>query len=191
MKYLPIDPQLFIDNRNRLVSHLLPNSIAFFHANDEMPKSADMNFEFRQNADLFHLTGIDQEETVLLIFPDCPLPEYKEVLLLRRTNEVIAVWEGHKYTVDEARKQSGIKTIMWLDEFESILHMLMTYAHNVYLDTNENYRAQPKVEDQNLRFAHQLMRRYPVHDYHRSAPIMMQLRQIKSAIEVSLIKEAI
>lgn len=191
MKYLPIDQQLFIENRKKLTSLLLPNSIAFFQANDEMPRSADLNFEFRQNADLFYLTGIDQEESVLLLFPDSPLPEYKEVLLLRRTNEVIAVWEGHKYTIEEAQKQSGIKTIMWVDEIESILHMLMTYTTNVYLNTNENYRAQPKVEDKNLRFAHTLMHRYPVHHYHRVAPLMMQLRQVKSAMEVALIKEAI
>ncbi|MEO6167405.1 MAG: aminopeptidase P family protein [Chitinophagales bacterium] len=191
MKYLPIDQQLFVENKKNFTAHLLPNSIAFFQANDEMPKSADMNFQFRQNADLFYLTGIDQEETLLIIFPDSPLPEYKEVLLLRRTNEVIAVWEGHKYTVEEAQAQSGVKTVMWFDEFESILHMLMTYAEHVYLNTNENYRAHPQVEDKNLRFAHELMRRFPVHQYHRSAPIMMQLRQIKSTIEVNLIKEAI
>ncbi|HUM45617.1 MAG TPA: aminopeptidase P family protein [Chitinophagales bacterium] len=191
MKYLPIDQQLFVENRKNFVAHLVPNSIAFFHANDEMPKSADMNFQFRQNADLFYLTGIDQEETLLIIFPDSPLPEYKEVLLLRRTNELIAVWEGHKYTVEEARAQSGIKTVMWMDEFESILHMLMTYAEHVYLNTNENYRAHPQVEDKNLRFAHELMRRFPVHQYHRSAPVMMQLRQVKSTPEVNLIREAI
>lgn len=191
MKYLPINQQLFIENRKKLASLLLPNSIAFFQANDEMPRSADLNFEFRQNADLFYLTGIDQEETVLLLFPDSPLPEYKEVLLLRRTNDVIAVWEGHKYTIEEAQKQSGIKTIMWVDDFESILHMLMTYTNNVYLNTNENYRAQSKVEDKNLRFAHALMHRYPVHHYHRAAPLMMQLRQVKSAMETGLIKEAI
>lgn len=191
MKYLPIDQQLFVENRKNFVAHLLPNSIAFFQANDEMPKSADMNFQFRQNADLFYLTGVDQEETLLIIFPDSPLPEYKEVLLLRRTNELIAVWEGHKYTVEEARAQSGIKTVMWMDEFESILHMLMTYAEHVYLNTNENYRAHPQVEDKNLRFAHELMRRFPVHQYHRSAPVMMQLRQVKSTLEVTLIREAI
>lgn len=191
MKYLPIDQQLFVENRKNFVAHLVPNSIAFFHANDEMPKSADMNFQFRQNADLFYLTGIDQEETLLIIFPDSPLPEYREVLLLRRTNELIAVWEGHKYTVEEARAQSGIKTVMWMDEFESILHMLMTYAEHVYLNTNENYRAHPQVEDKNLRFAHELMRRFPVHQYHRSAPVMMQLRQVKSTPEVNLIREAI
>lgn len=191
MKYLPIDQKLFIENRKRFVAHLPLKSIAFFQANDEMPKSGDMNFQFRQQADLFYLTGIDQEETILVLFPDCPMPEYREVLLLRRTSEMIAVWEGHKYTVPEARAQSGIKTILWVDEFESILHMLMTFANQVYLDTNENYRAQPKVEDKNLVFAHELMRRYPVHHYNRSAPIMMQLRQVKSDIEVKLIKEAI
>lgn len=191
MKYLPMDQQLYVENRKRFAAQLQPNSIAFFHSNDEMPRSGDMNFQFRQHADLFYLTGIDQEETLLLIYPDSPLPEYKEVLFLRRTNEMIAVWEGHKYTIEEAQFQSGIKTILWIDELASVQHMLMTYAEFVYLDTNENYRARPQVEDKNLRLAHELMRNYPAHQYRRSAPIMMQLRQVKSKTEVSIIMEAI
>src|SRR5580765_8194128 len=163
MRYLPINQNLFVENRKKFCAQLLPNSIAFFHANDEMPKSGDMNFQFRQNADLFYLTGIDQEDTLLILFPDSPLPEHKEILLLRRTNETIAVWEGHKYTIEEAQAQSGIKTVMWIDELESILHTLMSYADNVYLDTNENYRANPQVDDKNLRFTHQLMQRFPLH----------------------------
>lgn len=191
MKYLPMDQQLYIENRRRFAAQLPPNSIAFFHSNDEMPRSGDMNFQFRQQADLFYLTGIDQEETLLIIYPDCPMPEYKEVLILRRTNEMIAVWEGHKYTMAEAQFASGIKTILWIDELPSIQHMLMTFAEFVYVDTNENYRARPQVEDKNLRLAHELMRQYPAHQYRRSAPVMLQLRQIKSRTEVNIIQEAI
>lgn len=191
MKYLPIHQDLFVGNRKKFCMHLLPNAMAIFQSNDEMPKSGDMNFQFRQHADLFYLTGIDQEETMLLLYPDCPLPEYAEVLLLRRTNEKIAVWEGHKYTIEEAQAQSGIKNVMWIDELPSILHMLMGYADHIYLDTNENYRAAPQVNDKNLRFTHELMSRYPLHQYHRGAKIMFELRQVKSDAEVALMKEAI
>lgn len=191
MKYVPIPHALFVENRKKFCAQLLPNSIAVFNANDEMPRSGDSNFQFRQNADLFYLTGIDQEETMLILYPDSPLPEYREILFLRRTNEVIAVWEGHKYTIEEATRQSGVKSVFWNDELESILPMLMTYADNVYLNLNENYRARPQVEDKNLRYTHQIMRRYPLHKYQRSAKIMSQLRQIKSKTEVDLIREAI
>jgi Xaa-Pro aminopeptidase len=191
MKYLPADKSLFVENRKKFAARLLPNSIAFFHSNDEMPRSGDSNFQFRQNADLFYLTGIDQEETLLILFPDSPLPEYKEVLLLRRTNETIAIWEGHKYTVEEAQAQSGIKNVMWIDELESILSMLMIYAEHVYLNSNENYRARPQLDDKNLRFTHQLMNRFPLHQYHRAAVIMAQLRQVKSEEELKMIREAI
>ncbi|MBA3648685.1 MAG: aminopeptidase P N-terminal domain-containing protein [Chitinophagales bacterium] len=191
MKYPPLPKKVFIENRKKFSQQLLPNSIAIFLSNDEMPKSGDSTFPFRQNADLFYLSGIDQEDTMLLLYPDCALEEYRETLLLRRTNEVIAVWEGHKYTIEEAREQSGIQQVMWIDELETILHMLMVYADHVYLDSNENYRAHPQVNDKNLRFTHQLMDRFPLHQYHRSAQILLPLRQIKSETEINLIKEAI
>src|SRR5688572_11657505 len=140
MKYTPIDQHFFIENRKKFTSQLLPNSIAIFHANDEMPKSADQAHFFRQNSDLFYLSGIDQEETILILYPDCPLNEYKEVLLLKQTNETIALWEGHKYTIEEGQETSGIKKIIWLEDIETILHMLMVYADHVYLNMNENYR---------------------------------------------------
>jgi len=191
MKYLPIDPSLFIENRKRFASKLESNSMAIFLSNDESPRSGDSVYEFRQNADLFYLTGIDQEETMLIIYPDCPLEEYREVLLLRQTNENIAVWEGHKYTVEEAQQSSGIKKILWNEDLESILHMLMVYANQVYLDMNENYRFKYVLPDRNHRFILQLKERFPLHDFRRASPIMLSLRQVKSQIEVDRIKEAI
>src|SRR5262249_19704613 len=135
--------------------------------------------------------GIDQEETMFILFPDCPLEEYREVLLLRQTNELIATWEGHKYTVEEAQQTSGIKKILWNEDLESILHMLMIYVDHVYLDMNENYRSRYILPDRNHRFILQLKERFPLHDYRRVSPIMLSLRQIKSNTEVDLIKEAI
>src|ERR1700753_2483177 len=140
MKYPAIDNSLFINNRKNFVSRTKPNSIAIFHASDEFPRSGDQAFLFKQNPDFFYLTGIDQEQSILLLFPECPNPLYKEVLFLRQTNEHIAVWEGHKYTVEEAKAASGIQTIYWLNEFDNILHSIIHYASNIYINTNENDR---------------------------------------------------
>lgn len=191
MKYSPIDSSFYTENRKKFSALLEKNSIAIFHSNDEMPRSGDSFHPFRQQADLFYLTGIDQEETTLILFPDCPLEEYREVLLLRQTNDQIAIWEGHKYTIEEAQKASGIRKILWNEDLESILHMLMVYARHVYLDLNENYRMKYVIPDRNHRLALQLMERFPLHDYRRSATIMLSLRQTKAEPEVRQIKEAI
>lgn len=191
MKYKSLNASFNIENRKRFASKLQKNSIAIFHSNDEMPRSGDSLHPFRQHADLFYLTGIDQEETTLILYPDCPLEEYREVLLLRQTNEIIAVWEGHKYTIEEAQQASGIRKIMWNEDVETILHMLMVYASHVYLDLNENPRMKYIIPDRNHRLALRLKERFPLHDYRRSAPIMLELRQIKSEAEVGQIKEAI
>ncbi|GDX51850.1 Xaa-Pro aminopeptidase [Bacteroidota bacterium] len=167
-----------------------PNSIAVFHSNDQMPRSGDQTFYFRQNADLYWLTGIDQEDTMLILYPDSPRPEYKEVLLMRKTNEVIAVWEGHKYTIEEAKQASGVKTILWNEEFDTILNLLMVYAENVYINLNENDRAVIKVPYRDLRFANELRSRFPLHNYERAGRIMSELRSIKSEGEIKLIREA-
>src|SRR6201747_1491002 len=137
MKYLPIENNLFTINRKNFVSRIKPGSIAIFHSNDEFPRSGDQTFPFKQNPDFFYLTGIDQEQSMLILFPDCPNPLYKEVLFLRQTNEHIAVWEGHKYTKEEAKAASGIETIYWLSEFDNILHSIVNYAENIYINTNE------------------------------------------------------
>jgi Xaa-Pro aminopeptidase len=190
MKYLPISSDLFTNNRKNFVSRLKPTSIAIFNSSDEYPRSGDQTFVFKQNADFFYLSGIDQEQCVLILFPDCPNPLYKEVLFLRQTNEHIAVWEGHKYTKEEAQKASGIKSIFWLDDLNNILHSIINYADNIYLNTNENDRYSYTVPYKDLRYIKELRERYPLHNYERSAPILRQLRPVKSAIEVELTQKA-
>ena len=191
MRYLPIDNKLFIENRERYKAHLLPKSIAFFNANDEMPRSADQNYPFHQHPDLFYLTGIDQEQTLLVIFPDAPLPKYREILFLRKTNEHIAVWEGHKYTKEEARAASGIQTIMWTEDIPSVIPMLMNHSLNVYVNLNENDRFSSEVPYKELRFSNEMKAKYPAHFFQRSGPIMAQLRAIKSDFEIQVMQRAI
>jgi Xaa-Pro aminopeptidase len=190
MKYLPISSDLFTNSRKNFVSRIKPNAIAVFHSNDEFPKNADQTFLFKQNADFFYLTGIDQEQSILLLYPDCPNPAYKEVLFLRQTNEHIAVWEGHKYTKDEARKTSGIENVQWLDEFDAILNSVIYYADHVYINTNEAEKYSHGVPYRNIRLFEQLRQKYPLHHYERSAVILRDLRAVKSALEVELIKKA-
>jgi Xaa-Pro aminopeptidase len=190
MKYLPINKQLFIQNRENFVKHLKPNSIAIFHSNDEMPYNADQFHPFKQNSDLFYLSGIDQEETILLIYPDSPIPKYREALFLKKTNAYIAVWEGHKYTEQEAKDASGINTIHWKEEFNGLFQQLMNHAEHVYLNTNENDRAQITVETRTARFINETRLRFPLHTYHRAAPIMAALRTSKNAFEKELIQTA-
>lgn len=190
MKYTPVDEQLFTINRKNFVSRLKANSIAIFHSNDEYPRNGDQTFIFKQNPDFFYLSGIDQEQSVLVLYPDCPNPLYREVLFLRQTNEHIAVWEGHKYTKDEARKASGIQQIFWLQEYESILHTIINYADNIYVNTNENDRYAHTVPYRDMRMLKDLKERYPLHHYERSAPILRDLRVVKSDIEVALTQKA-
>jgi Xaa-Pro aminopeptidase len=190
MKYLPIKQQLFIKNRERFSNLLQPNSLAIFNSNDEMPRNGDQNFLFRQNSDLFYLTGIDQEQSILVIYPDSFRLEYREILFLRETNEHIAVWEGHKYTKEEATTTSGVKTIFWLDAFEGVLKDLMSNVENVYVNLNENIRFSSDVKCRDMRFAEELKKKFPLHNYKRAAPLVTQLRVIKSAEEVELIREA-
>ena len=190
MKYIPPPTDLFILNRKNFVSGLERKSMAIFNANDEQLRSGDQNFAFKQNPDLFYLTGIDQEHSLLLLFPDCPNPLYREVLFLRQTNEQIKVWEGHKYTKEEAKKVSGVEQVFWLDEFWTVLQSIIHYAENIYLNTNENDRSVFEVPYRDLRFIQQLKERYPLHHYRRSALILRDLRPVKSEIEVQLTKKA-
>jgi Xaa-Pro aminopeptidase len=155
-----------------------------------MPTNADGTMPFRQNNDLFYLSGIDQEETILLLFPDFHDPKFREILFLKKTNEHIAVWEGHKYTKEEARDTSGIATVMWLSEFESTFNTLMAEAENVYLNTNEHIRAVVEVETRDARFMKRCKEKYKIHKYERSAPLMHELRAIKSKREVELMQQA-
>jgi len=179
MKYQSINNSLFLNNRKNFVSRLKPASIAIFHSNDEYPRSGDQSFIFKQNPDFFYLTGIDQEQSILLLFPDCPNSVYKEVLFLRQTNEHIAVWEGHKYTKEEAKQASGIESIFWLSEFDNILHSIINYAENIYINTKENDRYAHTVPYRHLRMLETLRSKYPLHNYERSSLIMRDLRPVK------------
>jgi Xaa-Pro aminopeptidase len=190
MKYLPIDSELFTYNRKNFVSRIKHNSIAIFHANDEFPRSGDQSFIFKQNPDFFYLTGIDQEQSILILFPDCPNILYREVLFLRQTNEHIAIWEGHKYTKEEARAASGMQNIYWISEFDNILHSIINYADSIYINTNENDRYAHQVPYRDIRMLNVLKEKYPLHHYERSAPILRDLRPVKSATEIALTQKA-
>lgn len=191
MKYFPINPELFRLNRKRFSRQIKPDALAIFHSNDMMPRNGDQFFPFRQNSDLFHLSGIDQEETVLVIFPDCVKEEMREVLFIKKTNERIATWEGHKLTKKEAAEKSGIENVLWLDDYDSSLRQLMILAKHVYINTNENNHFSSPVPNRDMRFAKQLMEQYPVHKYHRSQPLMRKMAMIKTPYEIELIQEAI
>lgn len=190
MKYPQIDKDLFVNNRNRYVQKLSPNALSVFHSNDVMPRNGDNTHLFRQNSDFFYLTGIDQEESILLLFPNAPQDKFKEVLFVKETNDFIKVWEGEKFTKEKATAYSGIENVLWLDQFETIFNMLVPFSENLYLNLNENDRANTEVPYRDLRFANEVKARFPLHNYKRSAPIMSDLRSIKSNTEVDLIKEA-
>jgi Xaa-Pro aminopeptidase len=190
MKYLPINNEVFTYNRKNFVLRLKPCSIAIFNSNDEFPRNGDQSFLFKQNPDFFYLTGIDQEQSVLILYPDCPNPLYREVLFLRQTNEHIAVWEGHKYTKEEARAASGIKNVYWLNEFDIILQTIINYAEHIYINTNENDRYSNIVQYRDIRLLESLRAKYPLHKYERSALILRDLRVVKSPIEIDLTKKA-
>lgn len=190
MKYSTIDNSLFSLNRKKFVKELKNNSLSIFQSNDEFPRSGDQNFVFKQNPDIFYLSGIDQEQSILLLYPDCPNPLYREVLFLRQTNDYIKVWEGYKYTKEQAKEASGITNIFWLEDFDNILHSIVNYADNIYLNTNENDRYAASVPYRDLRFIEKMKGKYPLHHYERSAPIMRKLRAVKSQIEVDLTKKA-
>lgn len=190
MKYDPISKELFIQNRKRYSELLKPNSLAVFNSNDIPPKSADGTRPFIQHSDIFYLSGIDQEESILLIYPDCKQGTHKEVLFVRRTNEEIAIWEGEKLTKEKATEVSGIETVYWVEEFEMIFNNLMVEAEFVYLTTNEHLRADITVETRDDRFIKWCQAKYPLHSYQRSAPIMHRLRGVKSEVEIALIKHA-
>jgi Xaa-Pro aminopeptidase len=191
IRYETIEAGLFIENRKRFAALLKPKAVAIINSNDEMPRSADQNFVFRQNSDLFYLTGIDQEDTALFLFPDAPTPEQREILFVRRTNEHIAVWEGHKYTKEEARAQSGIQTIFWFDEFYTAIARLMLAADTIYYNSNENPRFVSDVQYRDLRLLADIRNRYPIHKYERAAPLLTQLREVKSPVEIVLMQKAI
>lgn len=190
MKYPIIENKLFINNRKNFVSRTKHNAIAIFHANDEFPRSGDQAFLFKQNPDFFYLSGIDQEQSILVLYPDCPNKAYREVLFLRQTNEHIAIWEGHKYTKEEAKTVSGIENIYWLHEYDTILQSIINYAEYIYINTNENDRYSNPVPYRDIRMYNDLKLKYPLHKYERSALIMRDLRVVKSETEIALTQKA-
>jgi Xaa-Pro aminopeptidase len=190
MKSIPIPSELFRTNRERLKKLLLPNSLVILNANDIMPTNADGTMGHIQNADLFYLTGIHQEESILVIAPNAYEEKNREVLFLREPNEHLATWEGHKLTREQATNISGITNIKWLQEFPTVFRQLMCEVEHVYLNTNEHYRAMPQVETRDARFIRECQRRYPLHQYHRLAQLMHHVRIVKSPLEIEMIQQA-
>ncbi|HQQ93030.1 MAG TPA: aminopeptidase P N-terminal domain-containing protein [Bacteroidia bacterium] len=190
MKYEAIDNSLFIDNRRKFTSQMKANSMALFVSNDIMPTNADGSMGFKQNSDLFYLSGIDQEETLLVLFPDIKDGKHKEVLFVRETSELIAIWEGAKLNKEQATKVSGIEHVYWFHEFDKICKAFFSQAEHLYLNSNEHTRRSIEVETAQERFAKSIMARYPLHRYERSAPILHKIRSIKSNLEIELIQKA-
>ncbi|MBL0056060.1 MAG: aminopeptidase P N-terminal domain-containing protein [Chitinophagaceae bacterium] len=191
MKYLPLNPELFIQNRKRFTEKMDKNAIAIFNSNDELPTNADQLHRFKQNSDLIWLTGIEQEDTMLVLYPDNPDPKYREVLVLVRPNELKEKWDGHRLRVNEATAISGITTIIWLDTLDGMLQPWIHWADTIYLNSNENDRKANLVQVRDYRFAEMMRQRYPLHQYKRSARIMKDLRAIKTALEVEVMQKAI
>ncbi|MFC5408125.1 aminopeptidase P family protein [Larkinella bovis] len=193
MKYTAIANELFVTNRRRLSVLLKPRSVVVLNANDIMPTNADGTMGFRQSSDLFYLSGVDQEETMLVLFPDHPDERFREVLFLRETSEMIEIWEGHKLTKEEAEQTSGIskKSIFWTHEFERVFIQMVFEAEHIYLNTNEHTRNSSEVETRDVRMIRQFREKYPLHQYQRLAPLMHHLRAIKQPVEVDLLKEAV
>lgn len=190
MKYDPIDNRLFSKNRKHFMAHLEAKSLAVFNSNDIYPIGADSTMPFQQARDIFYLSGIDQEESILLLFPDAVEEKHKEVLFVRKTDEHIAVWEGPKLTKEEATKVSGIQTVYWLEEFDSIFFELMSQADTIYFNTNEHYRQAVVTETREDRFIKATKEKYPAHRWAKSNPILQRLRSVKDPIELDLMQKA-
>ncbi|MBK7130037.1 MAG: aminopeptidase P N-terminal domain-containing protein [Crocinitomicaceae bacterium] len=190
MKYHSISKDLFVRNRAKFVKALAPNSVAFFNSNDIYPVSADSTLPFHQHRDIFYLSGVDQEESILVICPDAFNTAHREMLFLRETSETIAIWEGEKLTKEAAFQTSGIKNVFWLSQFETVLKTIMAQAESVYINTNEHTRRYSETETREDRFIRRLKKHYPAHTYKKSAPIMHRLRSIKEKEELDLMQQA-
>ena len=191
MKYPPLNPEIFINNRKRFTEKMEKNSIAIFNSNDELPTNADQLYRFKQNSDLIWLTGIEQEDSMLVLYPDNPDPKFREVLVLVRPNELKEKWDGHRLRVNEATVISGITSIIWLDVLDGMLQPWIHWAENIYLNTNENDRKANLRQVRDYRYAEKMRRRFPLHNYKRSAKILKELRAIKTALEVEVMQKAI
>jgi len=190
MKYLPINKGLFERNRKKLVKELEPSSLVVLNSNDIYPTSSDGTLAFKQHSDIFYLSGVDQEESILVLFPDASEAKHREILFLKETNETIKIWEGEKLSKETAFETSGIRTVYWLEQFETIFKTLMSEAQNVYLNTNEHLRAKVEVETREARFIKWCKAEYPAHNYKRLSPIMHKLRAVKEPEEIELMQKA-
>ena len=190
MKYQQINKSLFETNRAKFTTKMKPHSLAVFNSNDIYPISADSTMPFEQHRDIFYLSGVDQEESILVLFPDCPKEKHREILFLKETNDHIAVWEGEKLTKEKAFETSGIKTVYWLQDLEKIMFEIMTQCDTVYINTNEHYRANVETETREDRFTKWLKNKYPAHAVAKSNPILQRLRSVKEPIEIDLIQKA-
>jgi Xaa-Pro aminopeptidase len=190
MKYHQIDRDLFVKNRAKFTSQMKPNSVAIFNSNDIYPVSADSTLPFAQHRDILYLSGVDQEESILLLFPDAPYDNLKEILFLKETNEHIAIWEGEKLTKDRAFEVSGIKTVIWLQDFHKTLKEIMAYSDTIYINTNEHYRAAIETETREARFVKWWKENYPAHKVEKSNTILQRIRSIKESEELDLIQTA-
>lgn len=190
MKYHKIDSKSFVENRKRFSAEIKNGGLAVFNSNDIYPISADSTMPFQQHRDIFHLSGVDQEESILVVFPSCKTEKHREVLFLKETNEHIAVWEGEKLTKEKAFETSGIKTVYWLDQFETVMKQLMAEASTIYINTNEHLRADTTVQTREDRFIDWVKKEYPAHQVAKSAPIMHKIRSVKNTIEIDLMQTA-
>lgn len=190
MKYDRIDKALYIANRQKFTAQMAAGSLAIFNSNDIYPVSADSTLPFAQHRDILYLSGVDQEESILVLFPNASNPAHREVLFLKETSELIAIWEGEKLTKQTAFETSGIQTVYWLQQFPTIFKQMMSEASGIYLNTNEHLRANTEVETREDRFIKQVKQDYPAHQVHKSAPIMHKIRSVKEAIELDLMQTA-
>ncbi len=190
MKYHQIDRNLFIKNRKKFTAEMKPKSVAVFNSNDIYPISADSTMPFQQHRDIFYLSGVDQEESILLLCPDAPYEHLREILFVRETNDHIAVWEGEKLTKERAFEVSGIKSVYWLQDFEKILFEVMTYCDTMYINTNEHYRSSVQTETREARFVKWWKEKYPAHQVAKSNPILQKIRSVKESEEIDLIQKA-
>ncbi len=190
MKYDQIPSKLFVKNRKNFMAKMKPKSVAVFNSNDIYPIGADSTMPFQQARDIFYLTGADQEETILVLFPEAPNKEHREMLFVRETNDHIAVWEGEKLTKEKGTEVSGIESVYWLKEFDKIFFEVMTQAERVYFNTNEHYRQNVQTETREDRFIKATKAKFPAHSWERSNPILQALRAVKDQVEIDLIQTA-
>lgn len=190
MRYSVLESDLFIKNREKFTSQMKPNSIAVFNSNDIYPISADSTLPFQQHRDIYYLSGLDQEESIILLYPDAQDKAYKEIAFVKETSELIAIWEGHKLTKKEATKITGIETVFWVSEFQLVFEMLMQQAENIYINTNEHLRAKIETQTREDRFISYAKKKYPNHTIEKSNPILHRIRAIKEPQEIEVMQQA-